>query len=96
MYEQRPPQQDEHFGCLDALLITRIVFGVLLWPMLFIAGAVIAGVIVLLMFTIHPALVLIPAAVIALGVWLFARWERSRPWPPDGPPPNPPHEGPGA
>lgn len=93
MYEQRPPpQEEEQFGCLDALLITRVVFGVLLWPMLFIAGAVIAGVIVLLLFTTHPALVLIPAALIAIGVWLFARWERSRPWPPEGPP----HDGPGA
>jgi hypothetical protein len=42
---------------------------------------------ILFLFTVHPALALIPVAAIALAVYLFARWEQRHFRPPGmGPP----------
>jgi hypothetical protein len=74
--EEKPP------GCLDALFITRAVFAV-------IAPVVIAMMLILLviglifvLFAQHPALALIPIALVAVGIWLYARWEQQRFRPP--------------
>jgi hypothetical protein len=46
-----------------------------------------AVVLVFFLFTVHPALALIPVAGIAAAVYLFARWEQRRFRPPGvGPP----------
>jgi ABC-type Fe3+-siderophore transport system permease subunit len=63
-------------------VLTRAMFGILLWPMLALVGFVLAVVMILYLFTVHPALALIPVAAIALAVYLFARWEQRRFRPP--------------
>lgn len=81
-YEQSPPPKEERPGCLDALIITRAVFAVLVWPLLAII-AVLADVgITWILFTVYPALALIPIALTAAAIWLYARWEQRRFRPP--------------
>jgi hypothetical protein len=74
--EEKPP------GCLDAVLITRAVFGILLWPMLGIALVLADVGAIFFTFTIHPALALIPLVITAAALWLFAKWEQSHFRPP--------------
>lgn len=93
-YDQGPPTDGKGPGCLDALVITRVVFELLFWPvavMLLVLGDLAA---VFYLFTVHPALALIPLGIAALGVWLLARWDQRRHNPLDpngrdqGSPPN--------
>ncbi len=82
-YYEEGPREEKPPGCLDALLITRAVFGVLLWPVLAIMSVGIGGVILLVLFTVHPAFALVGIAVVAALIWLLARWDQNRNRPPD-------------
>lgn len=79
------PKDEKPPGCLDAMLITRAVFGVLFWPMLAIFVVLADLGLIFYAFTVHPAWALIPIALTALGIWLFARWEQRHFRPPDLP-----------
>jgi len=82
-YEQRPPSDEERgAGCLEALIITRAVFAVLIWPMLAIFAVIGFVAALWLSFTVHPALALIPVGLATGALWLFARWEQRRFRPP--------------
>jgi hypothetical protein len=82
-YEQRPSDEEKPPGCLDALLITRAVFAILIWPVLAIFAVLADMGAIVYLFTIHPALALIPIAITGVALWLFARWEQQRFRPPD-------------
>jgi cobalamin synthase len=77
-YEQRPPGAEKGPGCLDALVITRVVFGMLFWPLAALILVFVDLGVIFYFFTLHPALALIPLAWTAAGIWLFARWEQRR------------------
>ena len=81
VYQQQKPQR-EPGGCLEVWVLTRAAFGVLFWPLAALIGFVLAVVLVLFLFTVHPALALIPVAAIAIALYLFARWEQRRFHPP--------------
>jgi hypothetical protein len=87
MYQQQAPNE-EPGGCLEVLVLTRAMFGILFWPVVALVGFVLAVVLVLYLFTVHPALVLIPVAAIALALYLFARWEQRHFRPPGAGPPS--------
>lgn len=77
-----PPPQEEPAGCRETWVLTRATFAVLI-PLLLALIAVLATVVAaLILFAVHPALALLPIAALAVGVWLFARWERRRFRPP--------------
>ena len=80
MYDQREPQREPSAssggGCLEVWVLTRAAFGVLFWPLVALIGSVLAVVLVFYLFTVHPALALIPVAAIAVALYLFARWEQ--------------------
>jgi hypothetical protein len=82
-YDQKPPDEEKPPGCLDALLITRAVFGILFWPVAAIFVVLVDLGVIFYLFTIHPAWALIPLALSGIGIWLFARWEQQRFRPPD-------------
>ncbi len=77
-YEQQPPQEDKGPGCLDALVITRVVFGLLFWPVAAILLVLGDLAVAFYLFTVHPALALIPVALAGVAVWLLARWDQNR------------------
>ena len=87
MYQQQG-RSEEPGGCLEVLVLTRAMFGILFWPVVALVGFVLAVVLVLYLFTVHPALVLIPVAAIALALYLFARWEQQHFRPPGAGPPS--------
>lgn len=82
-YESQPPPDDERPGCLDALLITRVVFGILFWPMLVIFAVLLDATLFFFLYVTYAPLALIPVAATGLALWLFARWEQRRFRPPD-------------
>ncbi len=81
-YEQPPDDTDKPPGCLDALFITRAVFGVLLIPILLIMSVVFDVALAFLLYGIHPALGLIPIGVTLAAVWAYARYEQHKYRPP--------------
>jgi hypothetical protein len=81
-YEQQKPPEDERPGCLDVWLISRAMFGILMWPFAVLIGLIIDLYVIVVLFDIHPALALIPVAITAAAVWLYARWEQRRFRPP--------------
>jgi len=81
-HEQKPPDSEEGPGCLDAIVITRVVFGLLFWPVAALILVVVDIGLIFYFFTLHPALALIPASITGLALWLFARWEQRHDRPP--------------
>ncbi len=75
-----PGKKDEQEpgGCMEALILTRAAFAALAVPLLILFGAVGGLVLVLYLFSIHPLLGLVGLVALALGIALYARWERSR------------------
>jgi hypothetical protein len=82
-YEQRSNDDKPPSGCLDALVITRAVFGILLVPFALMLAAIIDLALAFLLYGIHPALALIPLAATIAAVLAYARWEQRKYRPPD-------------
>jgi hypothetical protein len=82
-YEQPPDDQEKPPGCLEALVITRAVFGVILIPFLLMLSVIIDVAIAFLLYGVYPALALIPLGVTIVAVWGYARWEQHKYRPPD-------------
>lgn len=79
-YDQRPSKDDkpEQPGCLDAIVITRVVLQMLFWPVAAMFLVVADVMLIFYLFTLHPALALIPIALSAGGIMLIARWDQRR------------------
>ena len=65
-------------------MLTRVVFAVLIPPMLALIAVLVAVTLALVLFARHPALALLPLGALGAGLFLFARWEQGRFRPPDG------------
>jgi hypothetical protein len=70
--EEKPP------GCLETLLITRVVFAVLLPIVVAMALLMVDIGAIFVLYAVHPALALIPVAISAAAIWLVARWDQRR------------------
>ncbi len=81
-HNQQPQNADKGPGCLDAIVITRVVFGLLFWPVTALLLVMIDLGAILYLFAVHPALALIPLSLTAVGLWLFGRWEQHHIRPP--------------
>ena len=76
------PKQDARPGCRDVWVITLAVFAVIL-PIVGVVIAILGALTAtFVLFTVHPALALIPIVVVAAVIFAFARWERERFKPP--------------
>ena len=62
--------------------LTRIVYGILFWPVLALVAVLLAVVGVFVLFTIHPAFALLGIAAIAAAIAALAWWESQRVRPP--------------
>ena len=81
--QQQPPEAEEKPpGCLDVIVITRAVLGLLLPPVAALMFVVLDIAIIIWLLTVHPALTLIPIALTGVAIWLFARWDQNRERPP--------------
>jgi hypothetical protein len=63
---------------MEALIISRIVFGMLLIPFLMILGAIAAVVLTLIALTVHPLLALLSFVLFGALLILVAKWEGAR------------------
>jgi hypothetical protein len=87
MYNPRPTKEPS--GCLQTLIITRIILQILFVPLMLVAGGI-AGVIVFFFaLTLNPLLGLLVIVLVGVGLYFFGRWETSRE--PQGPPPSDPY-----
>ena len=73
-----PQRQNEPSGCLQTLVITRVILGILLVPVLMILGALFAVVFTFYLFTVSAPLALIPIGLGGLGLLGLYRWEKTR------------------
>ena len=84
MYYPQAPKEPN--GCMQALIISRMMIGILAIPLALIMGAILAVIFAIWALSIHPLLGL---AVIVGGILLLlaaARWESNRvgrDYPPD-------------
>jgi len=62
--------------------LTRIVYGILLWPLLALLAVLLAMFGIFVLFTIHPIFALLAIAAIAAVIGALAWWETRRVRPP--------------
>lgn len=90
-YYQRPPDEEEKPpGCLETLVITRVVFGVLFWPVVAILLVLVDIAAIFYFLTTNPLLALIPGAITVVALLLLSRWDQTRPRGPGEKPGLPP------
>ena len=58
--------------------LTRIVYGILFWPLLALLAVILALFGVFVLFTIHPAFALLAILAIAAVIAVLAWWESRR------------------
>ena len=58
------------------------MLAVLFWPVIAMIGVLLAGALGLVLYAVHPALVLIPVAIVGAAAVLFAWWEQRHYRPP--------------
>ncbi|MGD0205972.1 MAG: hypothetical protein ABSB57_06045, partial [Dehalococcoidia bacterium] len=73
----KPPSLWSEFWTL-----TRIVCGILVWPLLALFAVLLAVFGVFVLYTIHPAFALLAIIAIAAAIGAFAWWESHRVRPP--------------
>jgi hypothetical protein len=76
MYRVPPPKEPS--GCLQALVITRILLQILLVPFILLLGALVTIALAIVAFVEHP---LLGFAVIAIALLILvglAKWEYAR------------------
>jgi hypothetical protein len=73
-----PQQQKEPSGCMETIVITRIVFGMLMLPLAMIVAAIFAVVVAFYALTIHPLLALLVIVVCGALFVGFVKWETAR------------------
>jgi hypothetical protein len=87
MYNPRPTKEPS--GCLQTLLITRIILQILFVPLMLVAGGVGGVILFFYALTLNPLLGLGVLVVLGVGLYILGKWEARRV--PQGPPPNDPY-----
>jgi len=87
MYSPRPTKEPS--GCLQTLIITRIILQILFFPLMLVAGGIAGVILFFYALTVNPLLGLGVLVLVGVGLYFFGRWETSRE--PQGPPPNDPY-----
>lgn len=73
-----PQEPKEPSGCMQTIIITRVIFSLLAVPVAIIGGTMFALGITFYAFTVSPPLALIPLALGIVAVLALARWEKAR------------------
>jgi hypothetical protein len=73
-----PEPEKEPGGCMEVLIITRAVFGILALPLGLMVGVILAIVVIVALFSTNTLLGLVGLAVIAAAIAGYARWERRK------------------
>jgi hypothetical protein len=87
MYSPRPTKEPN--GCLQTLIITRIILQILFVPMMLVAGGIALVLAFFFALTVNPLLGLAVLVVAGFLLYLLGKWEARRV--PEGPPPHDPY-----
>ena len=82
--EKPPRPDDDRPGCMDAIVLTRVAFGILFWPMAAVLGAAAGVAIAILLLASYPLPTLIAAGVVAVAGVAAWRVVSARRRPPEG------------
>lgn len=78
-YDQKPgPEPESKPGCLDVIVMTRVVLSILFWPLAAMVIVLADVGLIFYLFAVHPALSLIPITLTAIAIWAIARWDQNR------------------
>ena len=80
--EQPPKPGDARPGCLDTIVLTRMVFGILFWPMAAVVGAAVGVAVLILLLASYPLQTVGGAVVLVVGATALWRWINARRPPP--------------
>ena len=75
--EEKPP------GCLETLVIMRAVFGIILPAVAAMIVLIVDLAAIFALYSIYPALALIPIVLTVAAILLVARWDQGRSRPPE-------------
>jgi hypothetical protein len=75
---QYPQSSREPNGCLQTLIISKLIIGMLLIPLILILGTVTAVIGTFYALTVHPLLALLVILLCAGTLYGLARWEHHR------------------
>jgi hypothetical protein len=87
MYNPRPTKEPS--GCLQTLIITRIILQILFVPMMLVAGGIALVLLFFYALTLNPLLGLGVLVIAGVLLYFLGRWEAHRV--PEGPPRNDPY-----
>lgn len=73
-----PEPEKEPGGCMEALILTRAAFAALAIPVLVLVGAIAGIVLLFVAFSMHWIAGVLYLALIAAGIFAYARWERRK------------------
>ena len=73
-----PPAPKEPNGCLQTLVITRMIFQILAIPIAMILIGLVAVVILLYAFSESPLLALLVIVTLGFVIYAIAKWEQRR------------------
>ena len=73
-----PPPPSEPNGCLQTLVISRMIFQILMIPMLLIIGVLFAVILLFYAYSQHPVFGLLVFGAIGLVFYGFMKWENRR------------------
>jgi hypothetical protein len=76
MYYPQAPKEPS--GCLQTLVITRVLFAILLVPIALMIAAVSLVVLLVIALSVHPALGLIPFGIGGAIIYGLVRWDKKR------------------
>lgn len=77
-----PPRQEERVGCRQVWALSIATFAILLPVVGALIGVLGAIALALVLFSVHPALALVPIGLVIGAVVAFASWEERRSRPP--------------
>lgn len=75
-YGYEPPKPSDEGSWGEVWAIIKVVVGMLLPVIAIMFGMIIFVAVSIMFFLVHPALLLLSAAVVAAGVWYLARRDR--------------------
>ena len=73
-----PQQSKEPSGCIQTIIITRLILMILFVPFLLVLGAIVAVIAAFYALTVHPLLALAALLAFAGAIVGVARWESKR------------------
>jgi len=76
MYQPRP--EKEPSGCLQTLVITKIILQILAVPLLLIGGGIMAVLLFFFTLSINPLLALLVIVIAGLSLYTLGKWEAKR------------------